>query len=151
MSAIARRHEGRNVRSDAAELTALLGDNSQILVSSVAAASGQLKGGKVRALACFSAARAASLPDVPTMKELGYDVEFYLWVGLFAPKGTPESIVTKIRDFTRQAAMTPKFKELMANIGQEVDYLDQAEFRAFWDTDAKRVEDAVRSIGRVEG
>jgi tripartite-type tricarboxylate transporter receptor subunit TctC len=59
--------------------------------------------------------------------------------------------VTKIRDFTRAAAMTPKFKELMANIGQEVDYLDQDEFRAFWDADAKRVEDAVRSIGRVEG
>ena len=79
------------------------------------------------------------------------DIEFYLWVGLFAPKGTPEPIVTKIRDFTREAAMTPKFKELMANIGQEVDYLDQAEFKAFWDADAKRVEDAVRSIGRVEG
>jgi tripartite-type tricarboxylate transporter receptor subunit TctC len=47
--------------------------------------------------------------------------------------------------------MTPKFKELMANIGQEVDYLDQAEFKAFWDADAKRVEDAVRSIGRVDG
>jgi tripartite-type tricarboxylate transporter receptor subunit TctC len=82
---------------------------------------------------------------------LGYDIEFYLWVGLFAPKGTPEAIVTKIRDFTRAAVMTPKFKELMANIGQDVDYLDQAEFRAFWDADAKRVEDAVRSIGRVEG
>ena len=85
------------------------------------------------------------------MKELGYYIEFYLWVGLFAPKGTPEAIVTKIRDFTRTAAMTPKFQELMANIGQDVAYLDQAEFRAFWDADAKRVEDAVRSIGRVEG
>jgi hypothetical protein len=47
--------------------------------------------------------------------------------------------------------MTPKFKELMANIGQNVDYLDQPEFRAFWDADARRVEEAVRSIGRVEG
>ena len=39
----------------------------------------------------------------------------------------------------------------MANLGQDVAYLDQAEFRAFWDADAKRVEDAVRSIGKVEG
>jgi tripartite-type tricarboxylate transporter receptor subunit TctC len=85
------------------------------------------------------------------MKELGYDIEFYLWVGLFAPKGTPEPIVTKIRDFTRQVAMSDKFKELMGNIGQEVAYLDQDEFRAFWDQDAKRVEDAVRLIGKVEG
>jgi tripartite-type tricarboxylate transporter receptor subunit TctC len=132
-------------------LTALLGNNSQLLVSSIAAASGQIKGGKLRALACFSPTRSPALPDVPTMKELGYDIEFYLWVGLFAPKGTPEPIVTKIRDFTRAAAMTPKFKELMTNIGQDVDYLDQAEFRAFWDADAKRVEDAVRTIGRTEG
>jgi tripartite-type tricarboxylate transporter receptor subunit TctC len=132
-------------------LTALIGNNSQALVSSIAACIGQIKGGKARALASFGAKRSPALPDVPTMKELGYDIEFYLWVGLFAPKGTPEPIVTKIRDFTREAAMTPKFKELMANLGQEVDYLDQAEFKTFWDADAKRVEDAVRSIGRVDG
>jgi tripartite-type tricarboxylate transporter receptor subunit TctC len=132
-------------------LTALIGNNSQALVSSIAACIGQIRGGKALALASFGAKRSPALPDVPTMKELGYNIEFYVWVGLFAPKGTPEPIVSKIRDFTREAVMTPKFKELMANIGQEVDYLDQAEFQAFWDADAKRVEDAVRSIGRVEG
>jgi tripartite-type tricarboxylate transporter receptor subunit TctC len=132
-------------------LIALIGNNSQALVSSIAACIGQIKGGKARALASFGAHRSHALPDVPTMKELGYDIEFYLWVGLFAPKGTPAPIVTRIRDFTREAVMTPKFKELMANIGQDVDYQDQAEFKAFWDADAKRVEDAVHSIGRVEG
>ena len=59
-------------------LTAILGNNSQVLVSSIAAASGQIKAGKLRALACFSPKRAASLPDVPTLKELGYDVDFAL-------------------------------------------------------------------------
>src|SRR5262245_28104281 len=54
-------------------LTALLGNNAQVLVSAIAPASAQLKAGKVRALACFSPKRAASLPDVPTLKELGYD------------------------------------------------------------------------------
>jgi tripartite-type tricarboxylate transporter receptor subunit TctC len=132
-------------------LTALIGNNSQALVSSIAACLSQIKGGKARALASFGAQRAPALPNVPTMKELGYDIEFYLWVGLFAPRGTPQPIVTRIRDVTRAAVMTPKFKELMANIGQEVDYLDQPEFKAFWDVDARRVEDAVRSIGRVEG
>jgi tripartite-type tricarboxylate transporter receptor subunit TctC len=132
-------------------LTALIGNNSQALVSSIAAASGQMKAGKARALASFGAKRSAAFPDVPTMKELGFDIEFYLWVGLFAPKGTPEPIVTKIRDVSRQVATTDQFKQLMANIGQEVAYLDQAEFKTFWDTDAKRVEDAVRQIGKVEG
>ena len=132
-------------------LTALIGNNSQALVSSIAAASGQMKAGKARALASFGAKRSAAFPDVPTMKELGYDIEFYLWVGLFAPKGTPEPVVTKIRDFSRQVATADQFKQLMANIGQEVAYLDQADFKTFWDTDAKRVEDAVRQIGKVEG
>jgi tripartite-type tricarboxylate transporter receptor subunit TctC len=132
-------------------LTALIGNNSQALVSSIAAASGQMKAGKARALASFGAKRSPAFPDVPTMKELGYDIEFYLWVGLFAPKGTPEPVVTKIRDFSRQVATADQFKQLMANIGQEVAYLDQADFKTFWDTDAKRVEDAVRQIGKVEG
>src|SRR5580693_436565 len=132
-------------------LTALIGNNSQALVSSIAACLGQIKGGKARALASFGAQRSHALPDVPTMKELGYDLEFYLWVGLFAPKGTPEPIVNRIRAFTREAAATAKFREFMANIGQDVDYQDQAEFKAFWDADARRVEDAVRTIGRVEG
>jgi tripartite-type tricarboxylate transporter receptor subunit TctC len=132
-------------------LTALIGNNSQVLVSSIAAASGQMKAGKARPLASFGAKRSPSFPDVPTMKELGFDIEFYLWVGLFAPKGTPEPVVTKIRDFTRQTASTEQFKQLMGNIGQEVAYLDQADFKTFWDADAKRVEDAVRLIGKVEG
>lgn len=63
-------------------LTAILGNNAQVLVSSIAAASGQLKAGKLKALGCLGAQRAASLPNVPTLKEQGYDVEFSLWVGV---------------------------------------------------------------------
>jgi tripartite-type tricarboxylate transporter receptor subunit TctC len=132
-------------------LTAILGNNSQVLVSSIAAASAQMKAGKLRPLAGFGAQRAPALPNVPTMKELGYDVEFYLWVGMFAPKGTPAPIITTLRDASKKAAADDKFKQAMTNLGQDVAYLDQAEFKAFWDADAKRVEDAVRSIGKVDG
>ena len=132
-------------------LTAILGNNSQVLVSSIAAANAQMKAGKLRALACFGAQRAPVLPDVPTMKELGYNVEFYLWVGLFAPKGTPTPVITTWRDASKKAAADPKFVQAMKNLGQDVAYLDQAEFKAFWDADATRVEDAVRQIGKVGG
>ena len=132
-------------------LTAILGNNSQVLVSSIAAANAQMKAGKLRPLACFGAQRAPALPEVPTMKELGYDVEFYLWVGLFAPKGTPAPIINTLRDASKKAAATDPFKAAMKNLGQDVAYLDQADFKAFWDADAKRVEDAVRQIGKVEG
>jgi tripartite-type tricarboxylate transporter receptor subunit TctC len=132
-------------------LTAILGNNAQVLVSSIAAASGQIKAGKLRALACFSAERAASLPDVPTLKELGYNVEFSLWVGVFAPKGTPAPAVKTVGDAIKKAATSDQFKTAILNIGDEVAYLDQAGFAKFWDEDAKRVEAAVQAIGRVQG
>ena len=132
-------------------LTAILGNNSQVLVSSIAAASAQMKAGKLRVLACFSAKRAASAPDVPTLKELGYDVEFSIWVGLFAPKGTPAAIIDRLRAEVKKVAAADQFKTMMRNIGDQVAYLDQPEFAKFWDEDAKRVEGAVQSIGKVGG
>jgi tripartite-type tricarboxylate transporter receptor subunit TctC len=130
-------------------LTAVLGNNSQVLVTSIAAASGQMKAGKLRALACFSPKRAASLPDVPTMKELGYNVEFSIWVGLFAPKGTPALAIAKLRTETKKVVENEQFKKAMENIGDVVAFLDQPEFAKFWDEDAKRVEQAVSLIGKV--
>jgi tripartite-type tricarboxylate transporter receptor subunit TctC len=130
-------------------LTALLGNNAQVLVSSIAAANAQMKAGKARALACFSPTRAASAANVPTLKELGYDVEFSLWVGLFAPKGTPAAIINKLREESRKVVATEQFKKAIDNIGDVVAYLDQPEFAKFWDADAKRVEAAVQAIGKV--
>jgi tripartite-type tricarboxylate transporter receptor subunit TctC len=130
-------------------LIALLGNNAQVLVSSVAAANAHIRAGKARALAAFSAKRLASLPEVPTLKELGFDVEFSLWVGLFAPKGTPEPIIAKLREESKKAAASEQFAKAIDNIGDVLAYQDQPEFAKFWDEDAKRVEDAVRSIGKV--
>jgi tripartite-type tricarboxylate transporter receptor subunit TctC len=132
-------------------LTAFLGNNAQVLVSSISASINQIKAGKARPLAMFGDKRAASVPDVPTMKELGYDLEYYLWVGMFAPKGTPEPITTKLRQVLNQAAHSDLFKTAVTNLGQELGYQDQPEFAKFWDADAARIEAAVRAIGRVQG
>ena len=132
-------------------LNAILGNNAQVLVSSIAAANAQMKAGKLRPLACFGAKRAPSYPNVPTMKELGFNVEFYLWVGMFAPKNTPANVITTLRDASKKAVEDAKFKQAIANLGLDMAYQDQPEFKAFWDADAKRVVDAVRSIGKVAG
>ncbi len=132
-------------------LNAILGNNAQVLVSSIAAAHAQAKAGKLKALACFSPKRAPSMPDVPTMKELGYDIQFSLWVGLFTPKGTPEAVVKRLRNDARQAVQSETFGKAVDNLGDVVAYLDQPDFAKFWDEDAKRVEAAVKSIGKVAG
>lgn len=130
-------------------LTALIGNNSQVLVSSFAAANAQIKAGKARPLASFGAKRDPNHPDVPTLRELGHNIEFYLWVGMFAPKGTPQPIVDKLRGEIRKAVATEPFEKAIRNLGQEVAYLDAPDFKRFWDADAKRVEDAVRTIGKI--
>jgi tripartite-type tricarboxylate transporter receptor subunit TctC len=130
-------------------LTAILGNNSQVLVSSIAAASGQMKAGKLRALACFGEKRAVSAPDVPTLKELGYNVQFSLWVGVFLPKGSPDNAVKTLRENIGKVAKSDQFKTAMTNVGDEVAYLDGPDFAKFWDEDAKRVEAAVQAIGKV--
>jgi tripartite-type tricarboxylate transporter receptor subunit TctC len=130
-------------------LTALLGNNAQMLVTSIGAANAQIKAGKLKALACFSPKRAAALPDVPTMKESGFDVEFSIWCGLFAPKGTPDAAIAKLRAETKKAVENEQFKTAMTNVGDAAGFLDQPDFIKFWDADAKRVEQAVASIGKV--
>ncbi len=132
-------------------LTAFLGNNAAVLVSSVSACLAQIKAGKARPLALFGAARSKALPEVPTLKESGYDIEYYLWVGLFAPKGTPDTVVAYLRQALSTAAHSDQFRSALANLGQELDYMDLPEFAAFWATDTKRIEAAIRAIGKVEG
>ena len=132
-------------------LAALLGNNAQVLSSSVSACLAQIKAGKVRPLALFGNERSKALPDVPTLKELGFDVEYYLWVALFAPKGTPESAVNFLREAFDKAAHSPQYLAALTNLGQDLDYMDAPEFAKFLATDSKRIEEAVRQIGKVEG
>jgi tripartite-type tricarboxylate transporter receptor subunit TctC len=129
-------------------IIAILGNNAQVTTQSVSATLPHIKAGKLRALASFGGTRSKVLPDVPTLKELGHDVEYYLWVGLFAPKGTPEAIVATLRTAIGKAAQSDQFTAALANAGQELAYLDGPEFQKFWDIDGKRTDEAVNSIGR---
>ena len=132
-------------------ITALLGNNAQASTQTVLATLQHIKAGKLRPLANFGAQRSKALPDVPTLKERGIDVAYYLWVGLFVPKGTPAPIVSTLAGAIDKAAASPQFGDAIAKIGLEPTYLAAAEFAKFWDDDAKRAEDAVKAIGRVQG
>jgi tripartite-type tricarboxylate transporter receptor subunit TctC len=129
-------------------INALLGNNAQASAQSTSATLQHIKAGKLRALASFGGKRSKVLPDVPTLKELGYDAEYYLWVGLFAPKGTPAGVISVLSAAIDKAADSAQFRTIVGNIGQEYAYLSAKEFAAFWEEDAKRAEDAVRLIGR---
>ena len=132
-------------------VTAVLGGNVNFFMSPTSIALSHIRSGKVRALAVSSAQRVKVLPDVPTFKELSYDLEYYFWVGIFAPKGVPAPIIATLRNGFNKAAHSKEFLDTLANLGQELAYMDQPEFAKFWEADAKRQEDAINSIGRVQG
>ena len=101
-------------------ITALLGNNAQVeRAIGVGLAHSHIKAGKLRPLALFGAKRSKVLPDVPTLKELGYDVEYYLWVGLFAPKGTPAPPIAVLSAGIDKAAHSDQFKTALTNLGLE--------------------------------
>jgi tripartite-type tricarboxylate transporter receptor subunit TctC len=131
-------------------VTALLGGQVEALASGPSAAVGQIKAGKMRALAAWSEQRIPMMPDVPTFKELGLDAVFYIWSGVFAPAATPAPIQTRLRDAVRQAAHDPDFTAAMQKVATPVAYLDAPEFRTYWDRDAARLKIALEKIGRVE-
>jgi tripartite-type tricarboxylate transporter receptor subunit TctC len=132
-------------------ITAVLGNNAQFFLSPSSIALAQIKAGKVRPLAVSGTARARTLPDVPTFNEQGIDLDYYFWVGLFAPKGTGNQIIATLRGALDKAAHSEQYKAALNNLGQDLAYLDQPEFAKFWDADAKLIEAAVADIGRVQG
>ena len=131
--------------------TAVLGGHAAMWASPPALALPHVKAGKLRMLATWGATRLAAYPDVPTLKELGYDLEYYLWTGLFAPRGTPASALKLLRDATRQAVQDPEFRSAMDKAQTPIAYQDADEFRGWWDADAARLAAVIKKIGRVEG
>ena len=131
-------------------LIALLGGQVDVGLLGPSVASVQIKAGKLRPLASWGGKRLAALPDLPTLTELGYNVEYNIWSGLFAPASTPEPVMKTLRDAVRTMVADEEFKASMARIETPVNYLDAPEFKKFWDLDAKRLIDAVRKIGKIE-
>jgi tripartite-type tricarboxylate transporter receptor subunit TctC len=131
-------------------VVALLGGQVEVLSTGPSTVMGHMKGGKVRVLATWGDARHPALPDVPTLKELGYDAQFSQWTGLFVPAGTPDAAIAKLREAAKAAVNDATFQGALAKVETPIQYLDQPQFRTFWDADAKKLADVVRKIGKVE-
>lgn len=85
-----------------------------------------------RALAIMNDKRSAEHPDVPTLSELGYDVNVSVWFGFFAPAGTGDEIVSKLSSACEAAVTTDTFVENMAKANRAVVYKSTAEFGPFF-------------------
>jgi tripartite-type tricarboxylate transporter receptor subunit TctC len=131
--------------------TAVLGNHAAMWTSPPSLAAPHFEAGKLRWLAHFGATRLADFPEVPTLKELGYDIEYYLWAGLFTQKPVPGPVLQILRQAVAKAVDDPEFKAAMAKAKTPIAYQDGPEFQAWWDEDARKLAEAIRRIGRVEG
>jgi len=128
----------------------LLGGNVDAVASGPSTVIQHAKAGRLRILASWGDKRLASLPDVPTLSESGYRAVFFQWSALFAPAGTPEPVVARLREAARVAAADPRFVGAMAAVETPVQYLDAPDLQRFWETDAIGLAEAVRRVGKIE-
>ena len=131
-------------------ITLVLGGHVEMTVGGPASISAQVKAGKLRPIIGWGAKRLEGFPDVPTFKELGHDIEYYIWAGMFAPKATPEPVIRTLREATKKAVEDADFRTAMARVNSPIQYLDAPEFAKYWAADAKRLAEVVRVIGKVE-
>ena len=131
-------------------IVGLLGGQVDALATGPATIVQHVQAGKLRALAHWGEGRLASLPDVPSLKELGLPIVFAQWSGLFVPAETPESIVGRLREAGRAAGSDPKVREVLLKAGSPVLFQDAPDFQKYVDADARKMVDVVKRIGKVE-
>lgn len=130
-------------------ITQLLGGHVTMTAGGPAAISGHVKADKLRPIVSWGAERHPNFPNVPTFKEQGYDIVYYIWAGLFVPAGTPAAVTKVLRDNVRQAVADPDFKSQMTKLNSPIQYLDAPEFAKYLDADAKRLAAVVKIVGKV--
>jgi tripartite-type tricarboxylate transporter receptor subunit TctC len=131
-------------------LTAFIGAQVDITAQAPGPVHPHVESGAARLLANWGGKRTPELADIPTMIELGYrDVEYYIWAGLFAPKGTPVAVLTRLRAAMREVMADPQVTSVFVKANSPPAYMDQPEFAAFVEADAKRLIPVIRRIGRL--
>ncbi len=117
----------------------IISGNAQIMFDTTSSAIGQIKGGKVRALAVTTPKRSPELPDVPTLAEAGFPgLEMTTWYGVFAPAATAKDIVAKLHAEIMKALQTPEVKTRIAGLAGEPGTLTIEQFAALNRADYER-------------
>ena len=115
-------------------VAALLGGNVDAVTVSPAEVLPHVQAGKLRVLAVMDRNRSSLVPDVPTFRELGYDLEVMAWGGFAVPKGTPAEIRRIIHDAFKKAYDSQEFQDAFAKRGIIPGYLPPEEFSTFVDS-----------------
>src|SRR5437899_7416848 len=129
-------------------LTDTMAGRVSYFFSPISAALPNIREGKLMALGVSTAKRSSALPNVPTIAESGLNgFDYNLWVGLFAPAGTPAELVDKINKDVARAVQAPDIKERLANLGAEAMPMTPAEFKNFVHTEINESAKVIKTAG----
>ena len=113
-------------------LLAILGGHADSNINPLPQMLPHIRSGKLRAIAVLQAKRENDLPDVPTAKEQGFDVEYTIWRAVLAPKATPRPIIEKLAAAFKQMTEDKSFQAMIKQMGDDVNYLGPDEFEKIW-------------------
>lgn len=130
-------------------LAAILGGHVVAGISGYGEFAGQIKSGKMRALAISSDKRVPGI-DIPTLKEQGIDVELANWRGVFAPPGITDAQRKELIDLVAKTVKTPAWQATLKKNEWEDLYEGGDAFKAFVDKDVTRVTKIIESVGLVK-
>jgi tripartite-type tricarboxylate transporter receptor subunit TctC len=126
-------------------LTDLIGSQVESMMDQLTASIGHIREGRIRALAISSLKRSPLLPDVPTLDELGVKgYEATTFTGIFAPSGTPSTVVDRLSKALHAAMARPDVRERYRAMGVEVIDMSQPEFAAYVRTDYQKWQKVAR-------
>jgi len=134
-------------KSSAPVVTAIMGGHIDVGAADMAAAASQIRAGTVRALGIFAPQRLPSLPEVPTLKEQGADIEAGFYNMLLAPKGTPDRVIARVHDAFRKVLQDPEVVQRAGDGGVPIEYLDGPSSRARLDSNYKIYGQLLKDLG----
>ena len=128
--------------------TDLVGGQVKVSIPGMAGMMGHIKAGKLRPLAVTGSKRSAQLPDVPTLDEVGLKgYSAYVWMGMLAPKGTPQPIIDKLHRELVAALATPEVKNYMSGASIDIVGGTPAEFDAYFREEKDRWAKIIKETG----
>ncbi|HYF06454.1 MAG TPA: tripartite tricarboxylate transporter substrate-binding protein, partial [Acetobacteraceae bacterium] len=98
-------------------------------------------------VAVFADQRMPEYPDAPTMRELGFNLSFPLWTGLFAPAGTPEPVLARLDEACARTLRHPSIVEGMGRVGHPIRYLNRSDFAAFLRAETAKYAEIIEAAG----
>jgi tripartite-type tricarboxylate transporter receptor subunit TctC len=124
----------------------LVGGHVDLFFTVPALATQFVEAGKLRPLAVSSDKRIAEFPQLPTLKELGVDLDYAVWVGLFMQKNAPAETRKIIDEAVARIAADPAFQQAIAKTGSTMAYQRAADFQPWWDQDAAKIDSIIRKV-----